>query len=417
MAIYVKRLTDKDNNTIIPITNTDAVVDGNGVTVDALLASKYSSDNPPPVMTGASASVNGTSGLVPQPVAGNQDKFLRGDGTWQTVDSIIAMAYCDTAGSVSAKVAKCTGYSAQANTHLVITIVNTNTAASALTLNINNVGAKPVFINNTATSTNNYNLSAGTYFVFYNGTNYYFRTDGAIQSKGLVVDNSDYSGYVWLLEDAEGGTIRLRNAAGTYTYEIDGVGSDYIRLHNAYQRPSGIGFKQCAWYGSSGLLLNDGEIRSDVSDIQLTAGQQKTVFSFVYKNPQAQTKTVQCIRTIGDTESATNNGFVCMGSNSGTTVISAGEGPLPVANTQAITNTENLYLMADGAVHIWTGCANDGSSVNKAVSVSNTGAVNVPNYVYSNANTAYGTYMHRNSILVSSATNPSSNGFITWQYT
>jgi hypothetical protein len=35
-------------------------------------------------MTGASSSANGASGLVPQPTKGNQSKFLRADGTWQT---------------------------------------------------------------------------------------------------------------------------------------------------------------------------------------------------------------------------------------------------------------------------------------------------------------------------------------------
>lgn len=34
------------------------------------------------VMTGATADVAGTSGLVPAPVAGEQDKYLRGDGVW-----------------------------------------------------------------------------------------------------------------------------------------------------------------------------------------------------------------------------------------------------------------------------------------------------------------------------------------------
>ena len=35
-------------------------------------------------MKGATSSANGTHGLVPQPDAGEQSKFLRGDGTWQT---------------------------------------------------------------------------------------------------------------------------------------------------------------------------------------------------------------------------------------------------------------------------------------------------------------------------------------------
>lgn len=38
-----------------------------------------------PVMIGATASADGVSGLVPVPVAGDQLKFLRGDGTWATV--------------------------------------------------------------------------------------------------------------------------------------------------------------------------------------------------------------------------------------------------------------------------------------------------------------------------------------------
>ena len=36
------------------------------------------------VMQGATASLNGLKGLVPTPIAGDQNKFLRGDGTWAT---------------------------------------------------------------------------------------------------------------------------------------------------------------------------------------------------------------------------------------------------------------------------------------------------------------------------------------------
>ena len=55
-----------------------------------------------------------------------------------------------------------------------------NTAQSALTLNINSTGAKPIYINGAASSATNYTLPAGTYLVFYDGTNYYFRTDNKI---------------------------------------------------------------------------------------------------------------------------------------------------------------------------------------------------------------------------------------------
>ncbi len=39
----------------------------------------------PGVMTGATSSTAGTSGLTPAPAVGDQDKFLKGDGTWATV--------------------------------------------------------------------------------------------------------------------------------------------------------------------------------------------------------------------------------------------------------------------------------------------------------------------------------------------
>lgn len=41
--------------------------------------------DPVDVMTGATSSVAGKAGLVPAPAAGDQGKYLRGDGTWQTV--------------------------------------------------------------------------------------------------------------------------------------------------------------------------------------------------------------------------------------------------------------------------------------------------------------------------------------------
>ena len=51
----------------------------------------------PSTMTGASASANGAAGLVPAPGAGNQEKFLRGDGTWQEVKGGSDITYCSQA--------------------------------------------------------------------------------------------------------------------------------------------------------------------------------------------------------------------------------------------------------------------------------------------------------------------------------
>lgn len=39
------------------------------------------------LMVGASATIKGASGLVPAPKAGEQNKFLRGDGTWAAISA------------------------------------------------------------------------------------------------------------------------------------------------------------------------------------------------------------------------------------------------------------------------------------------------------------------------------------------
>ena len=41
-------------------------------------------------MQGATANANGAAGIVPQPLAGDQNKFLRGDATWATVSEFTA---------------------------------------------------------------------------------------------------------------------------------------------------------------------------------------------------------------------------------------------------------------------------------------------------------------------------------------
>ena len=86
-----------------------------------------------------------------------------------------------TAAATAAKTATCHDYAAQANSWIMVQMVYANTSASALTLNINNQGAKPIYINGSASSASNYTLPKAHYLVFYNGTNYYFRTDGKIQ--------------------------------------------------------------------------------------------------------------------------------------------------------------------------------------------------------------------------------------------
>ena len=55
-----------------------------------------------PVMGGASTTASGSSGLVPQPYIADKDKYLKGDGTWASIEmpSVFTGATASTAGTV-----------------------------------------------------------------------------------------------------------------------------------------------------------------------------------------------------------------------------------------------------------------------------------------------------------------------------
>lgn len=62
----------------------------------------------PTTMRGATASAAGASGVVPAPAAGSQTKYLRGDGTWQTVSASIPN-YTFTASTQGGRIVKVLG--------------------------------------------------------------------------------------------------------------------------------------------------------------------------------------------------------------------------------------------------------------------------------------------------------------------
>ena len=117
-------------------------------------------------------------------------------GVWRVLNyytdgNTYTQAYCSTAAGTAAKAASMSGYKLTAKRHVMVNITTANTSATALTLNINSTGAKPIYINGSASSTSNYTLPAGSYLVYYDGTNYYFRTDGHLQStNGILTANT-----------------------------------------------------------------------------------------------------------------------------------------------------------------------------------------------------------------------------------
>ena len=110
---------------------------------------------------------------------GSYWQFVKGYNTNSTYT--LTEVFCGTAAATAAKVSSnATYYVLATGNCFECTFRYSNTAASALTLNVNSTGAKPIYINGEASSSSNYTLPAGKYLVYYDGTAYQIRTDGLI---------------------------------------------------------------------------------------------------------------------------------------------------------------------------------------------------------------------------------------------
>ena len=106
--------------------------------------------------------------------------YVEADNCWQCQAPYWEIYYSGVVRSSAATLAKTanfTNFALKDNSWVQINMAYGNSAAKEITLNINNTGAKPIYINGLPSSDSNYELPAGTYFVFYDGTAYYFQTD------------------------------------------------------------------------------------------------------------------------------------------------------------------------------------------------------------------------------------------------
>lgn len=96
---------------------------------------------------------------------------------------IYTSVYCSTGAATAAKVGtlSCSSWANTTQPRLaMINFYYSNTAASALTLNVASHGAKPIYINGQPSSSTNYTLPHGTYLGYFDGTNWFINTDGTI---------------------------------------------------------------------------------------------------------------------------------------------------------------------------------------------------------------------------------------------
>lgn len=94
-------------------------------------------------------------------------------------------------------------------------LIYANTYAGALKLNVNGNGAKPLYINGTVSSSSNYTMPRGTYLTYYDGTNYYVRTDGKITAS-ITGDAATVGGHT-VAKDVPSNAVFTDNNT-TYTF-------------------------------------------------------------------------------------------------------------------------------------------------------------------------------------------------------
>ena len=171
--------------------------------------------------TGATSSTAGSKGVVPAPAKGDQDKYLKGNGTWETIDlsgyattaslnnyakksdlgtleistgtttisglstmsdvvntvstiksQVSYYGTCTTAAVTSQKtVSDITDFVLQKGSRITIKFTNTNTATNSLTLKVGSTAAKPIYYAGNPIPVSAIRANR-TYDLVYDGTNY-----------------------------------------------------------------------------------------------------------------------------------------------------------------------------------------------------------------------------------------------------
>lgn len=106
---------------------------------------------------------------------------------------VLTDAYCSTAAGTQAKAATSSGfhYSRHNNIPFRIYFTNANTYNGNLTLNVNSQGAKPLWINGSASSSSNKTIAIGVYWCYYDGTQFQLWTDKSLWAYKYRGDGSD----------------------------------------------------------------------------------------------------------------------------------------------------------------------------------------------------------------------------------
>lgn len=167
--------------------------------------------------------------------------------------------HCSTVAGDANKIGTTELYTKDNNNYFTLILENTNTAAELLTLNINSAGSYPIYINGEISSSSNFILPKGVYMVYFDQTNYYFRTDGAIEG-------TTFTGMSYYTNE-----INCNNASDDVNYYLIGVPETNNGNKKPYIAYNSNGVKNTAgvyFNGSTGVLY--GAAWNDYAEYRIT---------------------------------------------------------------------------------------------------------------------------------------------------
>ena len=185
---------------------------------------------------------------------------------------------CSTAAATAAKIVTIanfgTNISSLANGNVfVIYVSNANTAQSALTLNINSLGAKPIYINNVASSSSNHTLQKGWHTFYYNGTNFYTQdyTIGGYDAGTAVKGGYQIpaANGAW---DLGVSAYRWRNLYLTGQMNTSSTTDSSSTITGSIVTKGGIGVAKNIYCGANIFASSDRRLKENIKDAELDCG-------------------------------------------------------------------------------------------------------------------------------------------------
>lgn len=256
-------------------------------------------------------------------------------GQMNTDTNIVPSAYCNTVASNATKVAQCTDFVLQDDSYIFITFAQGNTSAGAFTLNINDTGAKQVYLNGRVTGQDNYQFPAGAYILYYDGTVYQMRTDGLLHGT------------------TTGNIVSITNDGSTIYYMYgDGTTASFVVPHTQYTAGSAISI-------SNNQIINTG----------VRAVGQGTEDGTISVNTGGTTKNVK-VKGLGSAAYENTNAFAQAGHTHGN-VSNLGY----ITGNDTVIGNGDALLVADASDEdrlVKTTIEFDGSTSNKFLSQAGT---------------------------------------------